>query len=488
MDAAASARYPAAMSTAPVTSLFADCALLPEGFARNVRFEVSGGHFTAVTADATADGAERLRGPVLPGLVNLHSHAFQRAMAGLAERAAAAPAAAGTGTAATTAMTDSFWTWRQVMYRFLAALTPEDLEIIATELYIELVRHGYTTVAEFHYLHHDPSGQPYAQPAELSLRLIEAARTAGIALTLLPVLYAHSGFGGAAPLPAQRRFLHSPDSYARLFTELHGRTRGQPLLRLGIAPHSLRAVTLDELRAAVVMLDQVDAQAPIHLHIAEQQAEVQACLQHTGARPVQWLLDQVAVGPRYCLVHATHLDDTEVDRLARSGAVVGLCPTTEANLGDGIFAGARYFGQGGRLGIGSDSNVCVDPFEELRLLEYSQRLRHQQRNVLVRGPGDSVGSALYSAALRGGAQAAGQPTSELAVERRADLLVLDGDDASLADLNDATVLDAAVLGPGRELVRDVLIAGRWVVRERQHPQAGTSRARYREVLRRLRAV
>ena len=472
------------MSTAPAASLFADCALLPGGFARNVRFEIAAdGRFAAVTAESSPQGAERLRGPVLPGLCNLHSHAFQRAMAGLAERSAA-----GAPPAAPAAATDSFWTWRQVMYRFLAALTPEDIEIIATQLYVELVRHGYTTVAEFHYLHHDASGQPYAQPAELSLRIIQAARTAGIALTLLPVLYAHSGFGGAAPLAAQRRFLHDPDSYARLVAELHKRTRGQPLLRLGLAPHSLRAVTLDELRATVALLDRLDEQAPIHLHIAEQQAEVTACLQHTGARPVQWLLEQVEVGPRYCLVHATHLDDAEVDRLARSGAVVGLCPTTEANLGDGIFAGVRYLGRGGRLGVGSDSNVCVDPFEELRVLEYSQRLLHQQRNMLVRGPGSSVGSTLLTAALRGGAQAAGQPTSELAVGRRADLLVLDGEDASLADLGDDTLLDAAVLGPGRELVRDVLIGGRWVVRDRHHRHAATSRERYRAVMRRLRAL
>lgn len=475
------------MSTAPAASLFADCALLPDGFARNVRIEIAAdGCFAAITPESSPAGAERLPGPVLPGLVDLHSHAFQRAMAGLAERSAAAPA--GGQSAAPVVAPDSFWTWRQVMYRFLAALTPEDIEVIATQLYVELVRHGYTTVAEFHYLHHDPSGQPYAQPAELALRVIEAARTAGIALTLLPVLYAHSGFGGAAPLPAQRRFLHDQDSYARLVTELHARTRGQPLLRLGIAPHSLRAVTLDELRAAVALIDSLDGQAPIHLHIAEQQAEVTACVQHTGARPVKWLLDQVAVGPRYCLVHATHLDDGEVDCLARSGAVVGLCPTTEANLGDGIFAGARYLGRGGRLGIGSDSNVCVDPFEELRVLEYSQRLSHQQRNVLVRGPGSSVGRTLFTAALHGGAQAAGQPTSELAVGRRADLVVLDGQDPSLADLDDDTLLDAAVLGPGRALVRDVLIGGRWVVRDRHHRHAATSRERYRAVMRRLRAL
>ena len=475
------------MASALAASLFAECALLPDGLRRAVRLEIGAdGRFTAVTPDASADGAERLRGPVLPGLVNVHSHAFQRAMAGLAERSAAAPDPLAPEAAA--ASQDSFWTWRQVMYRFLAALTPDDVQVIATQLYIELLAHGYTTVTEFHYLHHDPSGQPYAQPAELALRLIEAARTAGTALTLLPVLYAHSGFGGAAPLPGQRRFLHDRDGYARLLGELHGRMGHEPLLRLGIAPHSLRAVTPAELRDAIAAIDTLDPTAPIHLHIAEQDAEVQACLRFTGARPVQWLLDQIDLGPRWCLVHATHLDDNEVDGLARTGAVVGLCPTTEANLGDGIFAGARYFAQGGRLGIGSDSNVCVDPFEELRVLEYSQRLLHQKRNVLVTGPDRSVGRELLTAALRGGAQASGQPTSALAVGQRADLIVLDGDDPTLADRNDDTLLDAAVLGPGRELVRDVLVAGHWAIRDHHHPLAATTRERYRTVLRRLRAL
>ena len=478
------------MATALSSSLFADCALLPEGLRRAVRLDIGAdGCFAAVTPDASPQGAERLAGPVLPGLVNVHSHAFQRAMAGLAERSSAAEGvSAGSAEAPAPGVKDSFWTWRQVMYRFLTALTPDDAETIATQLYIELLAHGYTTVTEFHYLHHDPSGQPYAQPAEMALRLVEAARTAGTALTLLPVLYAHSGFGGAAPLPGQRRFLHDSAGYARLLGELYRRLAGEPLVRLGIAPHSLRAVTPAELRDAIAAIDGLDPTAPIHLHIAEQEAEVQACLRFTGARPVQWLLGAVPVGPRYCLVHATHLDDDEVDGLARSGAVVGLCPTTEANLGDGIFAGARYLAQGGRLGIGSDSNVCVDPFEELRVLEYSQRLLHRQRNVLVTGPDRSVGRELLTAALRGGAQAAGQPTAEIAVGKRADLLVLDGDDPTLAERTDDTLLDAAVFGPGREIVRDVLVAGRWVIRDRHHPQAAATRARYRAVLRRLRAL
>jgi formimidoylglutamate deiminase len=457
-------------------ALFADWALLPAGWRRAVRLEIGpDGRFTAVTPDASPEGAERLRGPVLPGLVNVHCHAFQRAMAGLAERT---PQGEG--------QTDTFWTWRQVMYRFLAALSPEDIEAIACHLYVELLRHGYTTVAEFHYLHHDPSGRPYAQPAELSLRILEAARTAGIALTLLPVLYAHSGFGGQAPQPQQRRFLNDSASYARLLDELHARARSEPLCRVGMAPHSLRAVTPDELALATAAMDALDPQGPIHLHIAEQEAEVQACLRATAARPVTWLLDHVAVGPRYCLVHATQMEPDEVLRLARSGAVVGLCPTTEANLGDGVFAGESYVAHGGRFAIGSDSNVAVDPFEELRLLEYSQRLLHKRRCLLAGGPDRSVGRALLEAALRGGAQAAGHPTSELSAGKRADLVVLDGDDPSLGESEGDTLLDLAVLGPSRGLVRDVLVAGRFVVRERHHPQEAAARARFRAVLRRLR--
>jgi formimidoylglutamate deiminase len=462
--------------------LFADRALLPDGVRRAVRFEIgTDGCFTAVTPDAAPTGAERLTGLVLPGLVDLHSHAFQRAMAGLTERTAADPGA----------VKDSFWTWRTLMYRFLFALDPDDIEVIATQLYIELLQSGYTTVAEFHYIHHAPDGRPYAQPAELALRIVAAARTAGVALTLLPVFYAHSGFGGAAPLPEQRRFLHDRDGYARLLGELHSRTRDQPLLRLGIAPHSLRAVTPDELQAITAIVDGIDGlggSAPIHLHIAEQEAEVEASLRVLGARPVRWLLDHAPVGPRYCLVHATHLDEREVDELARSGAVVGLCPTTEADLGDGVFAAVRYTQGGGRWGIGSDSNVCVDPLEELRLLEYGQRLTHRRRNLLAGGPDRSLGRSLYEQALAGGAQAAGQPTSQLAVGRRADLVVLAGDGSGPGEDAGEALLDSAVFGPGRGLVRDVMVGGRFVVRDRHHPQAAATRARYREVIRKLTAL
>lgn len=490
-------RYAAGMSTQPaaavstqshqtshrtllVRSLFAEAALLPAGWHRDVRFDVGadGMLVDVVPGAEPPDGCERLAGPVLPGLVDLHSHAFQRAMAGLTERSGPAP--------------DSFWTWRQIMYRFLERLVPEDIEAIAAQLYVELLESGYTGVAEFHYLHNDPAGRPYADPAELSLRILAAAQHTGIGLTLLPVLYRHSGFGGAEPTAGQRRFVLGIDEYAALLATLRQRIGGIPHARLGIAPHSLRAVTAEELRNALAAIDALDPTAPVHIHIAEQEAEVSACQAFTGARPVEWLLKHgpCEIGPRWCLVHATQTEPAELDAIARSGAVVGLCPSTEANLGDGIFDAPRFLAQGGRFGIGSDSNVCVDPFEELRLLELAQRLVLKRRNVLAgeaAADGDrSVGSLLLWAALRGGAQAAGQPTSELAPGRRADLVVLDAEASGLLGCEGEALVDAAVFGPGRRIVRDVLCAGRWRVREGRHIDAAAIKTRYARSMERLR--
>lgn len=485
-------RYAAVMSTQPEAAkprtsqtpalrcLFAKAALLPSGWCRDVRFDVGedGMLVDVVPGAEPPPGCERLAGPVLPGLVDLHSHAFQRAMAGLTERSGPAP--------------DSFWTWRQIMYRFLERLVPEDIEAIAALLYAELLESGYTGVAEFHYLHNDPAGRPYAEPAELSLRILAAAQETGIGLTLLPVLYRHSGFGGAEPTQGQRRFVLGIDQYAALLATLLQRIEKIPHARLGIAPHSLRAVTAEELRDAVAAIDALDPTAPIHIHIAEQEAEVSACQAATGARPIEWLLKHgpCAIGPRWCLVHATQAEPAELDAIARSGAVVGLCPSTEANLGDGVFGAPRFLARGGRFGIGSDSNVCVDPFEELRLLELAQRLILKRRNVLAGEAAQdserSVGSLLFAAAQRGGAQAAGQPTSELAPGRRADLVVLDAEAPGLLGHEGEALIDAAVFGPGRRVVRDVLCAGRFCVREGRHVDAAAIRARYARTLARLR--
>ena len=371
-----------------MSAFFAERALLPSGWSSNVRLEVSAaGVITHIASDAQASGAERLNGPLLPGMPNLHSHAFQRAMAGLAE-VAGNP-------------NDSFWTWRDLMYRLVGQISPQQLGVIARQLYIEMLKGGFTSVAEFHYVHQDVSGKPYADPAELALQVSEAARSAGIGLTLLPVLYSHSGFGGQAPNEGQRRFIHSTDSYLDLQARLLPLLREQPAQQLGLCFHSLRAVTPEQIGAVLAASDK---NCPVHIHIAEQQKEVDDCLSWSGRRPVQWLYENAAVDQRWCLVHATHVQPDEVALMAHSGAVAGLCLTTEANLGDGIFPAVDYIAQSGRWGIGSDSHVSLSVVEELRWLEYGQRLRDQRRNRLYRSDQPMVGRTLFDAALSGGAQ------------------------------------------------------------------------------------
>jgi formimidoylglutamate deiminase len=424
----------------------------------------AGGAFTTATDGTT----EALDGWVLPGMPNLHSHAFQRAMAGLAERR-------GPGS-------DSFWTWREAMYGFAAALDPESLQAIAAQLYVEMLKAGYTQVCEFHYLHHQPDGTPYAQREAMSLALIEAAREAGIALTLLPVLYMTGGFDGRPLAPRQRRFGHAEVSdYVHLLDALRAHESAD--LRVGIALHSLRAVPEVAMRT---LLATGAAQAgPIHIHIAEQLGEVQDCLAVRGARPVEWLLDHAEVDARWCLVHATHLTGHETSRLARSGAIAGLCPTTEANLGDGLFPLADYLDAGGTLGVGSDSHISVSPVEELRWLEYGQRLTTRHRNIAARGAGESVGETLWAAALHGGARASGLPIGALAPGKRADLLVLD-DEAPLLAARDATsAMDSFLFAGNVPLVRHVMCGGRWVVRDFHHHDETRIAARYRQVVARL---
>jgi formimidoylglutamate deiminase len=414
--------------------------------------------------------AQALAGPVLPGMPNAHSHAFQRAMAGLTAHGG------GGG--------DDFWSWRELMYRFLARLTPDDVEAIASELYLEMLRSGYTSVAEFHYLHHDAGGNPYADGAEMAQRILNAAAGTGIALTLLPVFYAHSNFGGVPATAGQRRFLHDVDTFNALAGELCARVAAQPRTRFGIAPHSLRAVTPRELSAIVEHARALDATAPIHIHAAEQQKEVDDSITATALRPVQWLLANAHVDARWCLVHATHLDAREIPLLATAGATVCVCPTTEGDLGDGIFPAQSYLRAGGSLAIGGDSHVGVDPFAELRLLEYGQRLAGERRNVLAR-EGVSVATGLWLTACAGGAQALGQPVGAIAAGRRADLVVLDSEDVALAGLRGSDALDGAVFGPTRRPVGDVMVAGEWVVRDGQHAHDERTLTRYRAVLKRL---
>jgi formimidoylglutamate deiminase len=441
--------------------LHAAAALLPGGWARDVLIEADAdGIITTVEANRDHGDAGRVDGPVIPGMPNVHSHAFQRALAGRTGRASASG--------------DSFWTWRQAMYAFLDHVGADAFEAIAAQAYVEMLKAGYTAVAEFHYVHHDPAGRPYADPAELSRRIVAAAARAGIALTLLPVFYAHGGFDGAKPTPGQRRFVHTLDSFARLCATL-AEDAAPGNYTLGVAPHSLRAVTPEELAAVVAL---ARSAAPIHIHAAEQIAEVAECVAWSGSRPVEWLLDHADVGARWCVIHATHLAGTETRRLAACGAVAGLAPTTEADLGDGTFPARSYIDAGGALGIGSDSNTIVDPFAELRQLEWSQRLAELQRNVLA-DDGVPVGRAIYARAVAGGAQAVGQPLGAIAPGRRADLVVLDGSDPALAELPADAWLEAAIFGPCVRPVRDVMVGGRWVVRDGRHPREADVLARYR---------
>jgi formimidoylglutamate deiminase len=421
-------------------TLFAQDALLPSGWATNVLLQWNHqGQLTDVQANAVAPpGAPQAPGPVLPGMPNLHSHAFQRAFAGLTEYRVDA--------------NDNFWSWRTLMYRFALALTPDQLEAIATWLYIEMLEAGYTQVCEFHYLHHDSSGQPYADDATLATCLLRAAQNAGIALTLLPVLYQSSGFGGTSPSDGQRRFIRSTDNILNLLAKLKPLCEAQGA-RLGLAPHSLRAVPPVGLREAIAGLDAMDKTAPIHIHIAEQTAEVDACVAWSGQRPVDWLLNHADVNPRWCLVHATHMSEQEYQRAASSGAVAGLCPSTEANLGDGLFNVPRWLSHGGAWGVGSDSHITVNAAEELMLLEYGQRLALRQRNVLAHPQHHQTATAMTLASVAGGVQAAGRatpgPSTGLALGQPADMVALDAGHHAMVGLSAPEMLSAHVFASNR---------------------------------------
>ncbi|HVV66412.1 MAG TPA: formimidoylglutamate deiminase [Rhizomicrobium sp.] len=441
-------------------------ALLPAGWAREVRVAIADGRIADVVTGARRQAADEVHAVGLPGLANLHSHAFQRALAGLAE--ARGPSA------------DSFWTWRARMYRFVETIAPEDLEAIAAMAFVEMLESGFTRVGEFHYLHRDPKGGPYSEPAEMAERIAAAASESGIALTLLAVFYAHSGFGGLAPLPEQRRFLSDPDFFARL---LDGSRRALAALAdavLGVAPHSLRAVTLQELSALVALA----GDAPIHIHVAEQTKEVEDCLAFSGARPVDWLLDHAPVGERWCLVHATHMTETETRRLAAAKAVAGLCPITEANLGDGLFPAEAFLEAGGRFGVGSDSNVLIDAAEELRTLEYGQRLAKRRRNVLAATGGASTGSALYRGALAGGAQALGAACA-IEAGAAADLVSLNAEHPALWGRTDEALVDSWIFAARGGAVDCVWRAGKKLVSGGLHLRREAIVARYRAALARL---
>ena len=435
-----------------------ELALLPEGWRRDVVIRIDRGVIDSVE-EPDDQPAERISGVVVPGLPNLHSHAFQRAMAGLTERRGSD--------------TDSFWTWREAMYRFVERLSPDDLEAIAAFAYMEMLEAGFTTVAEFHYLHHQPDGTPYDNVAEMSERIVAAAETAGIGLTLLPVLFRQSGFLGKPPTPAQRRFVCDRDVYARLME-----TRVPPG-NIGIAPHSLRAVTLDDLQWAALTWRGL----PAHIHVAEQTREVEECLAAHRRRPIDLLLDTVEIdASRWCLVHATHADAGELTRIVKANAVVGLCPITEANLGDGLFDASAFLAQDGQFGIGSDSLIRISAADELRTLEYGQRLMHRQRNVLGEAT-RSTGRRLFEAAVAGGAQAmGGWPASRISTGERADFVVLDHHHPALAAAAGDSLLDACLFAADNAAIKTVHCGGVPVVQNGRHVAREELSQRYRKVL------
>jgi formiminoglutamate deiminase len=444
-------------------ALWFEKALTVDGWRDDVRIVMADALVAELTANVPPQPDDERHGIAIPGLSNLHSHAFQRAMAGLAE-------VSGDGT-------DSFWTWRDTMYRFVDRLDPDGLRAIAALAYIEMLESGFTRVGEFHYLHHDRDGGAYADPAIMARAIMEAARDSGIGLTLLPVFYAHSGFGGLPPTSGQRRFVSSLDDFARLFEAATHAATDLPAAVVGIAPHSLRAVTGEELTKLAAMAPR----APVHIHIAEQQGEVDACIGWSGARPVQWLFDHVDVDDRWCLVHATHVDDAELAAMAGSGAVVGLCPITEANLGDGLFPLDRYTALGGRYGIGSDSNVRIDAAEELRLLEYGQRLHRRTRNVLAGGAGRSTGAALWQASFSGGERALGSSSSGLCRGGAADIVSLRSNDPAMVARDGDRLLDSWIFG-GRPVIDTVWRAGAKQVSDGRHHLRDQVEAGYMKIM------
>jgi len=440
--------------------------LLPGGWQRDVRLVLEDGLIVSITPDAAPRPGDKRHAIGLPGMPNLHSHAFQRGMAGAAEYRGGGK--------------DSFWTWRQAMYRFVDRLDPEAMLAIAALAYMEMLEAGFTRVGEFHYLHHDPAGHSYEEPARMAAALAEAAAETGIALTLLPVFYAQAGFGGLPASPRQRRFVTDPESYARLLDASRHALAGLHDVRLGIAPHSLRAVT----PAALAEVTALGHDGPVHIHIAEQQREVDDCLAWSGARPVQWLLDNAEVGPDWCLVHATHVNEAEWRGMIRSGAIAGLCPMTEANLGDGIFPAAATLAGGLGFGIGSDSNVRIDMTEELRLLEYGQRLSHHGRNCLTEPGGGSTGRFLYHGGVAGGSQALAAP-APLAPGSPADLVSLRADAPSLIGRSDDALLDAFVFSAGQGAIESVWRRGCRIVRDGRHVRRGAIVDHFAATLKRL---
>ncbi len=439
---------------------------MPNGWQNNVRFTCGNGLFSSIAVETIAEPDDIRIEMAIPGLCNLHSHAFQRAMAGLSETRGPT--------------TDSFWSWREQMYRFALTMSPDDVEAVASLLYVEMLEAGFTRAGEFHYLHHDKDGHPYANIAEMAERIAAASDVTGISLTLLPVLYTYSGFGGTAPGEGQRRFINDTSRYEKLWQASQNIVQTLAGANIGVAPHSLRAVTAKQL----IFVKTIAGNRPIHIHIAEQVKEVQDCIASSGARPVEWLLANMPVDQRWCLIHATHMSAAETTTLAQSRAVAGLCPITEANLGDGIFNGPEYLSNNGRFGIGSDSNIEISAAGELRMLEYSQRLATRQRNVMA-GAGTSTGRTLLEAAHAGGAQALGQTLTGFRIGASFDLVGLQAKSPETGELKPDQWLDSWIFSPGHVNINSVWARGSQLVENGQHKHRHKISARFSQTMAKL---
>jgi len=456
--------------------LYAENILLADGWATKQTLTIENGVITTIEQGMIA-GAEIAQGAVIPGMVNCHSHAFQRAFAGFSEQGSEGQ--------------DSFWTWRKIMYQFLAKLTDVDAKVIAKQLYIEMLKMGYTRVAEFHYLHHGIDGNAYNEQASglatMADAIFQAAQESGIGLTLLPVLYQYSGFGELAANEGQKRFINSTVQFNQLVSDCFILSEQYQNTNVGIAPHSLRAVDKTSLTQAVAHVRSLDKQAPVHIHISEQQKEVDDCLSYYGKRPVQWLLDNIELDKHWCLIHATHIDEQERQGIIAKQAIAGICPTTEANLGDGIFPTTEFLAEQGTLAIGSDSHISVNPIEELRWLEYAQRLIKQQRAILATPKQASVGQNLWQQAALGGAQSTNSNTGSLAIGKQADLLVLDKQKTQLFANSEKNLLDSVIFASQQNPVADVMVNGAWVIRNQQHQGQQNSAAEFAKLLIKLSA-
>lgn len=449
-----------------MTTLFAQSARLPDGWARNVRFEIDGdGTFRSIAPNATADGAQTLPGPVIPGMPNLHSHAFQRAMAGLAE-------ARGPGG-------DDFWSWREAMYRFLARLGPTEVETIAVQLYIEMVKAGYTRVCEFHYLHNDPSGVPYRVPCAMARAHLRAAEKVGIGITLVPTLYTSGGCGGKPLKLTQARFAIAPEALTEMILALEEETASTPNAKVAIGIHSLRAARIEEMQKLLTALPD----RAVHIHMAEQRGEVEECLVWCGRTPVAQLAHAVGIAARWSLVHATHIAPDEIEMIVEAGAAVVLCPSTEGNLGDGFFPADAYFQRGGKFGIGTDSQISIDPREELRWFEYGRRLQSERRALSNDESNANAGAWLWLNAAQGGRASCAAPVGRLETGSRADFLVLDAQSPTLFDREGDTLLDAFVFASTTASpIREVWVGGKRIVENGRHAIEDEAARDYRAAL------